>query len=388
MARKTNIDWYRERLQVIEDEFGAKWLRKKARESSFAHPIPRLWAEAATTLEAAVRTRAVTITPQTADLFDLATDLECARKLPGYASAITAARLKRLTFEKEAYVAHVAAMGARSGYSVSFVPVSEQRGIRSPDLRMTLGSQTYDVECKRKDSYSLNDARTAAWERLELALRDLQKHLTCDYEILVCAIGVLPVTAIDEIARFVQERVAAGEEGEYSGGVPDCVPILSRSPKRPAGLDGIWIPAWQNPAMATANVRVDEHGKPVYGPMLRVSLYVINAHQLLQVLSSLRSARGQIDSAGSGMIYIAVDTSQILPGDDELYFRTMAEWIGRQFTATQNTRIAAVVLTGGIAAVEITPDGGWHRSSRYWRVVRNPFYPDVDRVLIPGSPKL
>ena len=386
MARKTNIDWYRERLHVLEQEFGAKWLKKKARAACISHPIPSLWAEATAMLEAAERSRAMTMTPAMAWLFDLATDLECARRLPGYSSAIRSEQLKRLTFDKETYVAHVATMGVRTGYSVSFIPVSEKSGERTADLRMTLGEWILDVECKRKDRYSLDEARTAAWESLESSLGDLQERLSCDYEVLVCAIGALPATSVGEIARFVRERVVAGDEGEYSGGVPDCVLFVTRNPERPAGAEGIWIPAWQNPAVARAAVHVDDNGKPVYHPMLRLSLYIIDGHRLSQVLSSFRSARGQIDPAGSGIIFIGIDTSSILPGDHELYFRTLEEWLTRQFTPSQHTRIAAVVLTGDIAAVEITPDGGWHRASRHWRVVRNPHY-HVDKIPIPGSPQ-
>jgi len=385
MKRKTNIDWYRERLQVIEQEFGTKWLTKKSQNASVAHPIPRLWAEATAMLETAERSRGMTITPDLARLFDLATDLECARRLPGYSSAITPKQLKRLTFEKESYVAHVATMGVGTGYSVSFVPVSELNGERTPDLRMTLDDRTFDVECKRKDGYSLDEARTAAWGSLETSLDDLQERLSCDYEVLVCAIGMLPIASVGEIARFVRERVAAGDEGEFSGGVQDCVLIIRRCPKRPTDAKGIWIPGWQNPAVAKATVHIDEQGKPVYGPMLRLSLYVIDAHKLSQILSSFRSARGQIDPAGSGMIFISIDTSNILPGDHELYFRTFGEWMSRQFSPEQHTRVAAVVLTGDIAGIEITPDRGWHRSSRHWRVVLNPHYPDIDKVLIPGS---
>lgn len=386
MPGKTNIDWYRERLLVIEQEFGAKWLRKKARDAACGHPIPRLWAEASELLRVSERTRTMTITLDLAKLFDLATDLECARKLPGYSSAISSLQLKSPMFEKCGYVAHVAAMGVRSTYSVSFVPVSKESKKRTPDLNMSLGEHTFKVECKRKDSYSLEEARTKAWDALGSALGDLQERLSCDYEVLVCAIGILPVAYIEEIAKLVRERVAAGEEGEYSGALRDCILLIKRNPQRPAGADGIWVPGWQNPSVATATVRVDRHGKTVYGPMFRLGLYIIDAHKLSQVLSSFSSARGQIDRARAGMIFIGIDTSRILLGDHELYFRTLEEWVRRQFTPAQNTRVAAIVLTGDIATVEITLDRGWHQSSRPWWVIRNPHYPDADRILIPGTP--
>ena len=70
MTRKTNIDWYWERLEVLEKEFGAKWLAKKSRDPSFGHPIPRLWAEAVAMLQAAQRSRRLPLSEELAGFFD------------------------------------------------------------------------------------------------------------------------------------------------------------------------------------------------------------------------------------------------------------------------------------------------------------------------------
>ena len=125
MADKTNIDWYCECLTVIEDEFGAKWLAERVkRQNRGTHPIPHLWAKARAMLASAKSHGRLETSFELAGLFDLATDLETARKLTGYADAVTPKRLKSLEYDKDCYVAYVAALGVRNGYEVEFVPTS------------------------------------------------------------------------------------------------------------------------------------------------------------------------------------------------------------------------------------------------------------------------
>jgi hypothetical protein len=389
-TKKSNIDWYRERLQVIEDEFGLAWLKKKARKTASSgrgiHPIPRLWTRASTFIEEANATKKGEFTSEIADIFDLASDLEATRNLPGFRTAITLRHLKSLEFEKGCYVAQVASMGIRSGYAVEFIPASDKPGERTPDLLMQSPTTTLQVECKKKDQYEIDEVGKEAWPVLQECLSHLYNDIDADYEVIVCVVGSLAVRSIPGISILVANVIKQRTEGEYSGGIPDCVVLIRRGVTRPLGVEGAWIPAWQNPATATVRMSVDESGKPCYGPMLRSTLYVIDAHRMSQTLASFNSARGQLGSLGAGVIFLAVDTSRINLGDHDLYFRTLSTSIVKAFTATDNTRIAAVVITGGIAQVDITPDGGWHRTARYWTVVRNPFYPESPSILLPGEP--
>jgi hypothetical protein len=144
------------------------------------------------------------------------------------------------------------------------------------------------------------------------------------------------------------------------------------------------MPAWQNPGAAAATAYFGADGKVSYGPMLRVALYVLESHRLAQVLNSFNIARRQIPEAAAGLVYLNVDTSQIPAGDEPLYLRTLAEGVRRRFTPDLNRRIAAVVLTGGIARVEII-DKGFHRTGRHWAVIRNPHAPLAPSLSIPGE---
>jgi hypothetical protein len=319
-----------------------------------------------------------------AGLFDLATDLETARKLTGYADAVTPKRLKSLEYDKDCYVAYVAALGVRNGYEVEFVPTSTTR---TPDLLMKLGETALQVECKRKDDYVEGPSSLSAWNLLESKLASLHEHVTYDYEIVVCAVSALNESSVEEIAKHVLQVVKAGEEGEYSGGVPDCTLLIKRGPPQPLGhTDALVIPAWQNPSAAIAKFTKAADGKVSRGPMLRIALYVINSHRLAQVLSSFNLARTQLDpsSGAAGIIFIGVDTSHIHPSDHVLYFQTLAQSVQRLFNPTANTRVAAVVVTGGIQEIEITADRGWHRTKRCHSVIRNPFFPESAQIIVPG----
>jgi hypothetical protein len=381
----SNVDKYHELIDVIEQEFGLKWLAKKARlrPAAAQHPIPRQWAEARAALEAAQTTRTLELTPELAGFFDLAFALLRARTLPGYREAITQGHLKSLTYEKECYVAYIATLGLASGYDVEFIETSTGPGERTPDLLMTRGSTSLQVECKRKDSYAGVPRSLAAWNELDDELRLLHRRLTCGYEVIVCAVGSLDESDVGHIARRIEEILAAGEEGVFSIGIADCVLLVQRDPETPPGIDGVWIPAWQNPGSVAVSTTVDQDGETVYGPMLRKTLYIIDAHKLSQVLSSFDSARGQLAASGIGVIYIGLDMSAVRPGDRELYLHTTARSLRNQFGPRCNTRVAAVVLTGWTDGIEVRDN--WHFTRQLGFVVRNPHFPGSADLIIPGE---
>jgi len=368
MKRKSNLDWYLDYLTVIEDTFGAKWLVKKSRNidpRSSSHPIVQLWARAKLLINEAAVTGRLDLNSDFASFFDLAADLRTARVLPGYDKAIDIKRLKSVDWEKDCYVAHVAALGVQSGYAVEFLLPSVVSGEQTADLLMRHATREFYVECKKKDAYLKSENAAKSWAGLQDRLLALQETVACDYEVVVICIGLLNSESVGEIERHVEKIVRQGGEGEFSGGVPDCVVLVKKAPPRPPGVQGAWIPAWQNPGAVSLKVTVGQDGNPTYGPMLRCALYLIDAHRLTQVLNSFRDARPQIPREGTGLIYINVDTTGVRLGDHEIYFRTLSEWIRRQFAPEANSRVAAVVLTGGVASVEITPDRGFHRTLRY-----------------------
>jgi hypothetical protein len=152
----------------------------------------------------------------------------------------------------------------------------------------------------------------------------------------------------------------------------DAVVLIKKEPPRPAGIDGAWIPAWQNPGSARVTMTVGNDGAPRYGPLFRSCQYVLDAHRSAQILSSISDARSQIPQEMTGAIFVAVDTNGIPDGDHALYFSTLGTWLERELKRKDNARVLAVVLTGGIARMEFTPDGAFHRSLCHWCVVRNP----------------
>lgn len=383
MLQEIDIDWYRARLKVIEEEFGPSWLRRKARNGIRDHAIPGLWRAAASQLSSSTSVASLNLTVDLADLFDVACDLEIARTLPGYGDAITPEKLKNRTYEKECYVAHVASLATGSNYSTSFVPESRVKGIRTPDLSISDGSGVLDVECKRKDNYTVEEDGAKAWTQLTKALGDAHRSLRTDHEVIVCAIGALPCDSIQILSNFIRERLTAGDEGEFESPVDDCVVLIRGTP--PQNLSsGLWISSQHNPATATATFRLDAAGKMIRTPMLQLYLHIIDANKLHQVLSSFASARGQIDVNRGGLVYIGVDTTKLSTFGMDVYFRVLEQEISRQFKPDQNTRIAAVVLTGSSIGYQMHAGEGRHYSIVHRVAVRNPYRSGADRIRIPG----
>jgi hypothetical protein len=188
VAKKTNIDWYCERLTILSQEFGAEWLARSVEDvaagQACPHPIPALWARAKELLCAARGTGKLGLTEELVALFDLATDLETARSLPGYSSAITPEKLKSLQFEDDCYPVHVAAIAVRSGHAVEFVPTSTVAGERTADLFMRADRDEFYVECKKKASYVESAEGISAWGNLQERLLSLRGLIDCDYEVI------------------------------------------------------------------------------------------------------------------------------------------------------------------------------------------------------------
>lgn len=372
---------------MIEDTFGLRWLEKKARQlangNSRIHPIVRLWILAKQTLANATATRQMGFGDDLVFFFDLGSALKTVRQLPGFSRALTAARLKNPAWEKDCYVAHIAAVSVNGGYEVEFLAPADSQSVRTADLLLRNGQRRLHVECKKKDAYAQPKLDEDAWNAAAQKLTALHPALTCDYEVVVCALSVFDPSSTKAIVDLVSAVIGRNEEGEFSGGAPDCVVFIKRAPPRPPGVSGLWLSKSKHPTEVMSSVSIGSNGEPVYGSSLRCTLYLIDGHKLGKVLNTFNDARCQIPADALGLIYIDLDVSRIELGDHELYFRTIDEWLRKQFRSKANTRIAAVVLTGGIAKVDVEPNGGFHRTARWRWVIRNLFR-DSD-VRIPGD---
>jgi hypothetical protein len=390
MTKKSNLSYYRELLDIIEQEFGLTWLTKKVKKSrqassSNAHPIPKAWLQAKETLDEAERTKVFGVTPEMATLFDMATYLRDARDLPNYSCEINPPKLKNKDFLDSVYVAQVASIGRRSGFEVEFIPPSKISGQVTPDLMMRDGLYQIEVECKRKNAYHSIEVDTDPWKELQDELLELQSHLQMNHEVIVYAISSLAEKAIPEIKKFAQELILNKNEGLYSSSKLGSAILLQEVPPHPPNVEGIWLPATHNPGAAEGTVTVDEQGRVVYNNLRRASLYVIDSHKFTQILSSFNTARQQLTPDSIGVIFIHVDMSQVREHDRSLYFELVSSWLKERFTPTANTRIAAAVLTADPEKIEITSDKGFFRSIARLMVVRNPYHGFPKELTVPGE---
>ena len=385
-SQRTNLDWYADWLSAVEEIFGRNWLLRNQRlllTGSKVHPIVSAWHAAMQWLASVKEKRKCEFSPELASFFDIGCDLHATKGLQGFARALTPRRLKGESWEKDVYVAHVAALALRSGYRVSFIPPAKDDHVKTADLCLLDGDRTFFLECKKKDKYVRPADAQSAWPSLQEGLSALSARAGTDYEVVVACLGKLTLEAIPAVVAAAASAVERGDSGQIVVAEFDAVILVKKDPPRPAGVEGAWIPAWQNPGSASITMSVGPDGAPQYGPLFRCSLYLLDAHRSSQILSSLRDARSQIPPAMTGVIFVAVDTDGIPEGDHDLYFSTLATWLGRELRRNDNARVLAVVLTGGIARVEFTPDGAFHSSSRHWRVVRSPNGPS--EFVVPGE---
>lgn len=384
--KRSNLDWYADWITALESVFGLKWLEKKQRQletGSKVHPVVGAWCSAKCWIAAAKATGQAEITPELASFFDMGRDLHVTRHLHGFAQAFIPRRLKGDGWENDVYVAHVAALALSSGYDVTYVPTSQEDGVRTADLCMSDGERSYFVECKKKDQYIRPADAQSAWSILEDGLAPIAAKIAVDYEVVVACVGKLSHEAVPSLIAAASSVIERADSGKLLLPEFDSILLIKKQPPRPVGVDGAWLAAWQNPGSAIVKLKIGADGEPQYGSLFRTCLYVLDAHRSAQILASLRDARSQIPQQMSGVIFVAVDTSGIAVGDHDLYFSSLSSWLERELRRSDNSRVLAVVLTGGIAQVEITSDHGFHRSQRHWCVVRNPNAPSEFRV--PGE---
>lgn len=362
----------RQQLAIVEDVFGASWLKKKSKKIGTPvrlHPIVQLWVRANHLLTEMEKLRSPELDDDMIAFLDLAGIFAIARTLEGYKEVFTKRRLKDADdWDKEYYVAYVGVWAKQSGYAVQFLLPSTEKGIKTPDLRLQSPSGTLYAECKRKQRYIRPDDASAAWEVLQENLLGLRKTVSGDYDVIVICIGILNAQSLEKITRAAEYALRKDAEGIFPAGIPDCSVLIRRIPAHELELAGICIPTWQNPGAAIRDMTVGHDGKAHFGPMVRCTLYVIDAHRLAQILNSFQEGRSQIPGGSSGLIYIDVDTTGIAPGDHDIYFGVMSDWIKKEFTENSNSRISAVVLTG----TEVLPSG-IPRHRRHGTIIRNPF---------------
>lgn len=385
-SQRTNLDWYADWLSAVEDVFGRNWLLKKRRllsAGSKVHPVVSAWHAAVQWLASAKEQRNLEFSAELAAFFDLGCDLHTTKGLPGFARALTPRRLKGESWESDVYVAHVASLALRSGYRVTFVPPAQGEHVKTADLCLFDGDRTIFLECKKKDKYLRPEDAQNAWPSLQEGLSGLASKAKSDYEVVVACVGKLNQEAVQPIVALAASAVERGYSGQVVAAEFDAIILFKNEPLRPAGAEGVWIPTWQNPGLASVTVSIGPDGTPRYGPLFRCCLYLLDAHRSSQILASLRDGRSQIPSEMTGVIFVAVDTDSIPEGDHDLYFTSLAMWLGQELKRQDNARVLAVVLTGGMAQIEFTADGAFHRSLHHWRVIRNPNAPS--KFVVPGE---
>lgn len=375
-------------IELIEREFGHKWLSRKASQSHSKHPVPLAWKEAVDLRNRMAKGhKASTISDRIALLLDIARDFDVICSLPNYDTAIRP-RLKDPDFGHVRYEAQVAAFAVRRSYRVGFVVPSTNPGVSTPDLRISHGNQTFFAECKRKDAYEIAAVEQAVWPDLQEKILGVLQDLNADYEVIVVALGPFRNGDTERILEGVRAAVAKGYEGgPLTRKGTDHAIYLRRLPLPPPS---------PNPGMhlVPGEARRGERYMDVFrgeDDLFYVRsnrgawLYTIDCHRLATIVYSFNAARRQLPSGDAGVIYVDLDISHVEDRDLKLYFDSAGSALRHIFSPTANTRVAAVVLTAVTLFMPAINESG----ATTWEphigsiVIRNPFNPTAAKLSIP-----
>lgn len=156
-------------LQIFERVIGSQWLKSELQKSS-THSIVVAWKAISEGMERHSRTGLIErVSTETFRMCLLAQDLERAWQFPHYFDSVHHGLLDLKTFDNFEYTVRIAAVCARAGHSVAFVP---QQSRRSPDISLDAG--LIHVECKRKDRV-LEAKPDPLWPQLSVSLLDAKK---------------------------------------------------------------------------------------------------------------------------------------------------------------------------------------------------------------------
>ncbi|MGP0594577.1 hypothetical protein ACTRXD_18820 [Nitrospira sp. T9] len=392
MLRLASLTNHQNAVKTIEEEFGVKWLTKKANLHKTSHPVPSQWKETRIALSEYPTKGVFEISEKKISLTSLAEDLRLARNLENYKTAIHT-RLKANEFLKVWYEIYASGLCVREGFETKFIIPSQ--GSKTADLLLSRGSLNLHAECTQRDPYIPLKPKPEGPTKNLLSLIKEQNH--AGLEIIVVILSTLEEEIIPEIINNLKHLSPNTNEYLFHGlgyGIyaPPLPPpegdgywmTLGNPPF--ASRNGIFIPGGQNPAWAAARVAKDESGKKFLEDHWRVYLHTINSHNLAKVVETFNRKRQQIPKDGPGIIFIDLAVSHVSARDIPLYLEIIAQGLSRCFGPAFNTRIWAIILT--TAPVSIPTGEGINKFNtlrRLIKVLRNPYAPIPSNFTVPGE---
>jgi hypothetical protein len=392
MLRVASLTDHQNAVKTIEEEFGVKWLTKKANLHKTSHPVPPQWKETYAALAEYPSKGVFEISEKKISLTSLAEDLRLARDLENYKTAIQP-RLKGNEFLKVRYEIYASCLCVREGFETKFINPSQRS--KTADLLLSWENLNLHAECTQKDPYIPVDPKLEGPTKNLLSCIKEQNH--AGLEIIVVILSELEEEIIPDIIKNLEHLSPNTNDylfhglgyGIYSHPLPppEGDGYWMGSGKPPfASRNGIFIPAGQNPAWAAARVAQDESGQNFLKDHWRFYLHTINSHNLAKVIETFNRKRQQIPKDGPGIIFVDLDVSHVSVRDIPLYLEIVTQGLSRCFAPNINTRIWAIILT--TVPVSVLTGEGINKHitlRRFIKVVRNPYAPIPSNFEVPGE---
>lgn len=396
MNKRATFEDYCVGLQVVEEEFGLDWLRKRSMNSKMPnspgwHPIPTDWKLVSDAFEKSEKTGTLETSRALIRITDLGHQLRLVRVLPQYDVVIRPRLTIHDGFSKLEYEIYIASLCVKSGYDTGFIPQSIVPGERTSDLKIRFNDREILAECVRKESYKMRDLLdNSVFDQLWKQMSSEIEQLGASHHINVVGLGDFQEKWIPAIVHETKQFITAGKEGIWMDKKAGCALSVRRldCPSIPFA-EGLPVPRDRgpDPIFVFGTVATDKAGQKVLININRIDLNFIDSHRLSSVLNTFtgKRQRKQIDSPG--ILYMDLDVSHVHQEDGvSTCLRLMVEALTRCFTPTANTRIGAVVLsTGPIYQETMEQFGPFVNRRIHMQVVRNPFAQLPPNFIVPGE---
>lgn len=375
------VEEYREFKRVVEDEFGLKWLTKKAKEATTKgrwgeHPIPKLWKTTKDTLEEFDHTGVLNISKDLIAMSAFASGLSKVRSLPNYETSIKT-KLKFAQFSKVQEEIYVASLCVRSNYVTEFVPQSHISRVKTADLKVSTQWGDVYIEVTRKDVYHSDISGSGeTWDNIWRQISQVQTETKASHDVFIFTMGTDTQTKdFTYILNIIRHKIINDDESMWLSVDKSCAVLVRKLPSPPheEGVS-VFLPAHRNPSFAFITIGEDNQGKKYSANHNRITLISLHSHKINSVLNTFNTKRQgkQIRGESTGIIYIHLDMDQVVDHQVPIYLELVGAVIQTKFTPRDNTRIGAVVLTTGPTFIESEVRGRpFITARRHLKEVRN-----------------
>ncbi len=368
------FDYYRGRMKVIENVFGTDWLANKGRAiSKTSHPVLKLYSSVKEGLIAPDGTHLnFEFVRKLAELEDLANLLDVIYPVIGFVDIVLRVmkdQKRASEFDRFVFEARAAALHAKRGQKVEFIPTSKERGVKKPDFGVEIDGLTIPIDAMRRDRISPLKIPEERVRSVVMRLSRILDSVNRNFDVVINIEGIPSDDKLDGVFAYVAEFIEAGGSGRNHFSDEGVWCIVRDRPAPPIDPIAITLPMKKPPLLPDDDPSAytfvfSFRGRQVNDLRWQLShwktghVFMFDSHLFKQIVGSFKQTNGKFHPGTTGAVYIDLDPGNMSQSTLCRYMEVMALTLARLLWAGgQNTKIGVVVLSSGPVFHSVVREG-------------------------------